>query len=80
MNRRVAGREWCWYSRRAPAGCYDDGRVHHVNVSPRFQTRAPAVAGQAISSCLIVSAALDAALKRDPTHALASRELQTLKG
>jgi len=80
MKRRVANREWCWYSRRAPAGCYDDGRVHHVNFSPRFQTLAPTVAAQPISSCPVVPAALDAALKLDPTHAPASRELQTLKG
>jgi tetratricopeptide (TPR) repeat protein len=52
MNRRVAGREWCWYSRRAPAGCYDDGRVHHVNVSPRLRRGASAVAA-AILAILI---------------------------
>ena len=80
MNRRVAGWEWCWYSRRAPAGCYDDGRVHHVNVSPRLLRRVPTVAAVATSSCIIVPAALEAALKLDPTHAPASRELQTLKG
>jgi len=51
-----------------------------VNISPRLPRRVPTVAAVATSSCIIVPAALEAALKLDPTPAPASRGLLKLKG